>query len=215
MMQRTGELAVCSTSRLRTSLAAMTIENLAHGWQSTNLTCVSSLGWLANTNAAINERKALECKCAYSYFSDSHSREETLGTVTWSTLIRPGEQGAQTDAMGARALRLLTPWFCGALLVQDFEDIFGNLLQLMPGFVTLFSDSIEKDCALVTFMTWRFILKNSSSLWSQFAGVGVHFLLRKHTNHSLSMPACGGGIYLLGNSPPPAPPPLSFQSGTC
>jgi hypothetical protein len=151
--------------------------------------------------------------CLFIFQCDSHSWEETLGTVTWSALIRPVGRGS-TNAMGARALRRLTPWFCGALLVQDFEDIFGNLLQLMPGFITLFSDSIEKDCALVTFMTWRFILKNSNSPWNQFAELGVHFLLLHHTNHILSMPACRGGIYLLGNSPSPAPP-LFFQFGTC
>lgn len=46
-----------------------------------------------------------------------------------------------------------TPGLRGALLIQDFQDIFGNLLQLMPRFVTLFADSVEKDCALITFMT--------------------------------------------------------------
>lgn len=86
--------------RLRTSLAATTIENPAHRWQSTTLTCVSSQGWLVNMNAVINERKALECKCAYSCFSDSHSREETLGTVTWSTLIRPGRAGSTDKRNG-------------------------------------------------------------------------------------------------------------------
>ena len=61
--------------------------------------------------------------------------------------------------MGAKAWGLPTPRLRVALLIQDFQDIFGNLLQLVPGFIPLLPHSVKKDCALVTFMTWRFILR--------------------------------------------------------
>lgn len=61
------------------------------------------------------------------------------------------------------SVRAFTTHLCSALLVQDFEDVFGNLLQLMPCFITLLTHTIKENHALVTLMAWRFILKRADT----------------------------------------------------
>lgn len=81
-------------------------------------------------------------------------RRGNTGTVPGAKLIKAVlRENAPDVTTGAKAFRFFTPCLCGALLIQDFQNIFGNLLQLMSRFVTLFAHSVQKDCALVTFMT--------------------------------------------------------------
>lgn len=50
-------------------------------------------------------------------------------------------------------VKAFTTRFSSALLIQNFQDVFGNLLQLMSCFVTLLTNTIKKNHALVTLMT--------------------------------------------------------------
>lgn len=140
--------------------------------------------WYTNTRVSINGINVLALNCAYSYFNMTVIQERKLATVT-NKMIRTetrGKTGARS-VTGANTQRLITPRLRGALLIEDFQDIFGNLLQLMPCFITLFADPIEEDCALVTFMTWRFILQRRKCMLKPLcATVGWH-----STSYSTSM----------------------------
>lgn len=59
------------------------------------------------------------------------------------------------------SVRAFTTRFSSTLLIQNLQDVFGNLLQLMSCFITLLANTIEKNHALVTLMAWGFILKRA------------------------------------------------------
>lgn len=50
------------------------------------------------------------------------------------------------------SVRAFTTRFSSTLLIQNLQDVFGNLLQLMSCFITLLANTIEKNHALVTLM---------------------------------------------------------------
>lgn len=64
------------------------------------------------------------------------------------------------------SVKAFTTHFSSTLLIQNLQDVFGNLPQLMSCLITLLANTIEENHALVTFMTWRFILKRAGGVKS-------------------------------------------------
>lgn len=57
---------------------------------------------------------------------------------------------------------------CCTLAVENFQDVFGDLLDGVSGLVSLFADSIQNHQTLVTLVTCALLLNNGQSLVSDY-----------------------------------------------